>query len=380
MPWYAFAALKIGLFAPYDLAVHGGIGSHIRAQAGALRDLGHTVQVYGPASAPLSNGEVALAGSSTVTFGGTASGAAFNPLVFGSVSRLFARETFDVIHVHEPLMPLLPWAAVMRATAPVVGTFHVYREAGHRWYAAARPLLQPIVSRLAGRIAVSEPARRTAAAIFPGDYEVIPNGIDVRRFQTEGPRPSGLPPSGAIVLCVGRLEPRKGVAALIDAMPRVRERIGDVTLVIVGDGPDRDTLQARARAVDAVVRFVSNVDDEELPAYYQAADVTCAPAIAGESFGIVLIEALAAGKPVVASRIDGYVAAVGESPCVKWVAPGDAVVLAHALTLLLEDRRVTWRAEATRLASTYDWRRTAERVLAVYRRAQRAPTAAGEHS
>jgi phosphatidylinositol alpha-mannosyltransferase len=362
--------VRIALFAPYDLASHGGIASHIRAQGRALSKLGHAVRIFGPASQPLENGETALAGSTTVTFGGTSSGAAFSPSVFQRVAALFAAEPFDVVHVHEPLMPLLPWAAVWAATAPVVATFHVYRESGHRWYPLARPLLQTIVNRIDARIAVSEAARRTVETVFPGDYEIIPNGIETDRFRTKQPRPTAFPASGAVVVCVGRLEPRKGVDVLIAAMARVQQ-VTDAALVLVGDGPERAALEAHARQLNVRATMVRNVGDNLLPAFYQNATVVCAPATSGESFGIVLIEALAAGAPVVASRIDGYVDAVGESPGVRWAVPGDADDLARQLIAQLALRDSTIEDEAPRIAATYDWGRIARHLTDTYNRVQR---------
>lgn len=368
--------MNIAVFAPYDLAAHGGIASHIRSQARALRGRGHTVSVYGPASEPLGLDETAVVRPTTVMFGGTSSGAGFDPRAWARVGRIFQQERFDVVHVHEPLMPLLPWIAVSRANAPVVGTFHVYRESGHRWYPLARPLLDVVMRRVRARIAVSDAALRTAAQFFPGDYEIVPNGIEVSRFQRNLPRPREMPASGSLVLCVGRLEKRKGISTLVDAMSRVRRRIPDATLVLVGDGPERESLEARSRSAAVPTTIVRGVDDAALPAFYQAADVVCAPALGGESFGIVLIEALAAGKPVVASGIDGYVAAVGESSCVRWATPGDPSSLAASLIMLLEDRRMTWRAEATRIAQNYDWARIAGRLEAIYTRVQWAGAAA----
>jgi phosphatidyl-myo-inositol alpha-mannosyltransferase len=360
--------VRIALFAPYDLAVPGGITSHIRSQARSLRKRGHLVNVYGPASAPPPNGEVALAGSFTLHFGGTASGAAFDPRIIRRVERLFGRERFDIVHVHEPLMPLLPWAAVWFANAPVVGTFHVHREAGHRWYPVARPLLQRLMRRIDARIAVSSAAEQTVAHVFPGHYDTIPNGIELSRFQKVLPRPPQMPARGPVVLHVGRLEPRKGVAALVEAMAVVQQRIQNVSLVIVGDGPDARPLAELAARTGVRASFIPTVTDDELPAFYQAADVVCAPARGGESFGIVLLEALAAGKPVVASRIDGYVAAVGASSCVRFVEPGNAAALAAETSALLADPRMSWRAEAGRIAAAYDWDRVVEQLLGVYAR------------
>src|SRR5437773_10562400 len=121
------APLNIGLFAPYDLSADGGVGTQIRAQARALRERGHAVTIHGPASAPLTDGEVALGGSRRVTVGGTESGLGLNPFAARRVARIFDRSTFDIVHVHEPLTPIVPWFVLRRARAPIVGTFHVHR-------------------------------------------------------------------------------------------------------------------------------------------------------------------------------------------------------------------------------------------------------------
>jgi phosphatidylinositol alpha-mannosyltransferase len=365
--------LNIAVFAPYDLARPGGVASHIRAQARALRALGHSVSVFGPASAALPDGQVALSRSVRITVQGTSSGVSINPLVGRRISRLFASERFDIVHVHEPLMPLLPWFAVTASRAPVVATFHVCRERGHRFYPLASPLLRRIMRRVDARIAVSDAARRTVARHFPGNYEIIPNGIESARFRDPAPRPATVP-DGAIVLCVGRLERRKGVAALIEAMAIVRQQVADAALVIVGDGPDRARLRQRAQVLGVRALFATAVGDDELPAYYQAAHVVCAPALEGESFGIVLLEALAAERPVIASRIAGYSETVAPSSCVRFVAPGDAVAIAGQIIDLVRDRRMTWRAEAARIASAFEWSRVAERIVSVYRRVHREPS------
>ena len=363
--------MKIGLFAPYDLARAGGVGSHIRAQARALRTLGHQVRVFGPASAALPDGETALGGSLSITLGGTASGMGVDPRTIGRLSRLFAAERFDVVHVHEPLMPLLPWCAVLQARAPVVGTFHVHRERGHTLYPFARPVLAPVMRRVRERIAVSDAARRTVSRYFPGDYTIVPNGIEPARFQAPRPRPPQLPAAGRIVLCVGRLEPRKGVDVLVEAMPLVQNGGRDTALVIVGDGPDRESLEQLAARSRARVMFFRDVADEELPAFYQAADVVCAPAIGGESFGIVLLEALASGRPVLASRIDGYAAVSNESPAIRLFEPGNVQELSDRLAALLErplDGDLFSR-EATRIVAEHDWRVLARRLEQIYDRA-----------
>ena len=312
VPSPAFVSLRIGIFAPYDLARAGGVTNQIRSQARALRRLGHDVRVFGPASGPLEAGEVALCGSISLTISGTESGMGLDPTSAWRVARLFRREVFDIVHVHEPLTPILPWFVVRLARAPLVGTFHVHRENGHPFYPRARPLLAPLMRRFTYRIAVSEAARRTVADHFPGHYDVVPNGIDVEEFRAPRPRPVAIAPDHLHVLYVGRLEPRKGVDHLIRAMGSVQRRLPRARLLVVGDGPDRERVMTLARASGVDVIFAGRVDDSELPAYFQWSDVVASPALGGESFGIVLLEAMACGKPIVASRIEGYVGLAGQ--------------------------------------------------------------------
>lgn len=361
--------LRIAIVAPYDLSADGGINNQIRAQARALRGLGHLVQIAGPASMSLREGELSLGGSVAVTLGGTTSGLGVDARAFATVSRLL-QQPFDIVHVHEPLTPLVPWIVLARARAPLVGTFHVHREEGHRLYASWAWALQPLSRRLRARIAVSDAARRTVAAHFPAEYEIVPNGIDADAFRTPRPRPAAMPADRRIVLYVGRLEPRKGVEYLIRAMPLVQQRVRDATLLVIGDGADRARLTSLAAALGAAAHFSGRVADEDLPAYYQSADVVCSPALGGESFGVVLLEAMASGTAIVASRIDGYEALVGNTDCGRLVPPADAEAIAAAVCPLLDDRSHSRRLGtrgATR-AREYDWRTIAARLEQIYQR------------
>jgi phosphatidylinositol alpha-mannosyltransferase len=360
--------LRIALVAPYDLARRGGVATHIRAQARALRALGHVVHVYGPASAPLPDGEQTLGRSVPLLVGGTRSGAGLDPRSIAQVRRAMASHRFDVVHIHEPLMPLVPWAATWFASAPVVATFHVHREAGHPFYPIARPLLSRILARVARRLAVSAAARRTIAAHFPGRYEIVPNGIDVEAFRRPAPRPASFSEGVRHVLYVGRLEPRKGVDRLVAAMSRVQRRLANARLVVVGSGPDRESLRQLAAARTTDILFMGDVPDPELPALYQWSELACAPAIGDESFGIVLLESLAAGTPVVATRIEGYDELIGRAQCGRLVPPGDADALADAIEGLLGDGAARREAAArgAALALRYDWRLIAKRLEAIY--------------
>jgi phosphatidylinositol alpha-mannosyltransferase len=208
---------------------------------------------------------------------------------------------------------------------------------------------------------------------FPGTYEIVPNGVDVDRFREPRPRPPAFAGDRRHVLYVGRLEPRKGVEHLIRAMAAVQRAVPDAALVVVGDGQERAPLTALARDQGAIVHFVGRASDEELPAYFQSADIVCSPAMGGESFGIVLLEAMACGTPLVASRIDGYEALVGTSGCAHLVAPGDAAALARGLVGLLQspDQRRTLGERGAMAARAYDWAAIAERLEGIYRRSSR---------
>jgi phosphatidylinositol alpha-mannosyltransferase len=228
------------------------------------------------------------------------------------------------------------------------------------------------MARISRRIAVSESARETVAAHFPGAYDVVPNGVDVESLRQSRLRPGVIRDGRHHVVYVGRLEPRKGVEHLIDAMARLRARRADTQLIVVGDGPARAMLEAAARHSNLDAAFVGSVDDDALPGYFQWADVVCSPALGGESFGIVLLEALACGKPIVATRIDGYAALVGDSGCGRLVPPGDAAALAAALDLLLSDdaERRRCGARGLEVARGYDWTVIARRLESIYEEAR----------
>ena len=360
--------LRIGIGAPYDLGRAGGVNSHIRAQARALARRGHDVTVFGASSAPLGGGEVALGGCWTSVFGGTETGMGVDPRAWRTVGRLLRARRFDVIHLHEPLMPLVPWFVLLQADAPIVATFHTHREKGHRWYPRYVWLLSVLMRRVSARLAVSAAAERTVATHFPGQYEIVPNGVDVARFRAPASPLAAMPAGRRHVLFVGRLEPRKGVDDLIRAMAIVAETMRDVRLVIVGDGPDRSDLERTAAALRVEVVFAGRIADDDLPSYYRAADVVCSPARGDESFGIVLLEAMAAGRPVVATRIDGYSELLGNSDSARLVPVGDSGALAQAITSILANRDLASRLveKGSKLVAAYDWATIARQLEAIY--------------
>ena len=372
-------SLRIGICAPYDLGRAGGVNTHIRAQALALRRLGHDVCVFGASSAPMTNGEVSLGGCASLVVGNTETGFGTDPRSWWMAKRLLRTRQFDVVHMHEPLMPLPPWFVLMQAVAPVVATFHTYREEGHRWYPKYHWLFDPLIKRVHTRLAVSDAAMRTVAEHFPGAYEVVPNAIDVNRFATPAPRPEAMPANRRHVLYVGRLEPRKGVDRLVHAMATIQQGARDAQLVIAGDGPDRQALESQARGLGVAVVFAGRVSDAELPGYYQSADVVCSPALGDESFGIVLLEAMAAGRPIVATNIAGYAELLGNTGCARLVEAGSADALAREISAVLDDRELALHlgARGAAAARRYDWSVVAKRLEKIYRETVRGAGLSG---
>ncbi|HUK35331.1 MAG TPA: glycosyltransferase family 4 protein [Vicinamibacterales bacterium] len=360
--------LRIGISASYDLGRAGGVNTHIRAQAAALRRLGHDVCIFGASSAPLSDGEISLCGCVSLVIGHTETGFGIDPRSWWSARRLLRSRQFDVLHMHEPLMPLPSWFVLRQAEVPVVATFHTYREHGHKWYPRYRRLFEPLVARIAVRLAVSEAATRTVATHFPGDYEIVPNAIEVCRFATPVSRPASMPDGRPYVLYVGRLEPRKGVDRLLRAMTVVRRQVPCAQLVIVGEGPDREALESEACALNVDVQFVGHVSDDDLPGFYRSADVVCSPALRDESFGIVLLEAMAAGRPIVATNIAGYAELLRPAGCARFADVEDVDALAREISAVLVDRPLarTLGERGAIAAQRYDWGVVAKRLEEIY--------------
>jgi phosphatidyl-myo-inositol alpha-mannosyltransferase len=366
-------SLKIAFVAPYDLSFPGGVNAHIRALAEALRALGHDTRTYGPASDPtvLASDEEAVGGAVAINVSGTVSGLGLNPMLTHRVGEVLRQGQYDVVHIHEPLTPVVPILFLRNARTVKVGTFHVHRESGHRIYAATSWLLRRWVKNLDYRIAVSEAARGTVARHFPGTYEIVPNGVDVDRFRDRADLRPAIEDDKRHILFVGRLEGRKGLPHLIEAMPRVVAATPDARLIVVGDGPDRADSERLAEGVAPnLVTFVGYVDDSNLPGYFHCAEVFCSPATGGESFGIVLLEAMAAGRAIVASQIDGYSGLIKPERTGVLVRPGDPQALASAITRVLNDdhlREGLGRRAAT-AATAFDWATIAGRTKEIYRR------------
>lgn len=369
----ALRGLRVNLVTPYDLSVAGGVNSHAAGLGRELQRRGAAVTLIGPASNPrrLPQGlRVVPCGPSVpIPVAGSVARLAVDPRIGIAMRRVLERYPCDILHIHEPFVPMTSFGALVFSKTVTVGTFHLTRERPHLLYFLAQPIVRPLVGKLHARIAVSEAARRTVAQFLPGEYRVIPNGIEQERFD-RGPRPG---PSRYRVLFLGRLEPRKGIIVAIRAFAEVAAALPGAELVVAGDGPLRAAAEKLARelGVADAVRFLGPLAEEELPDAYAEADVFCAPATGNESFGIVLAEAMAAGTPVVASGNPGYAAVVEPGVSGLLVPPGDHRALARAIVEVLRDP-VLWRrlSEGGRLrARCFSWSALADDVLAVYQEA-----------
>jgi phosphatidyl-myo-inositol alpha-mannosyltransferase len=356
-----------------------GVGEHVHHLGLALQARGHSVQVLTlnyPSGRQTPEQAVALkvermgrvlvlpANRSRFTL-------AVGFGLAGQVRRFLARGRFDVVHCHGIFPPDISYWAATASSAPVVVTFHTYRASvPKRLPVLFRALWPGLGKRVGQRIAVSEACRSYSEAWFPGPYHVIPNGVDITRFRPDAPVPELMRGAGPVLLFVGRLDERKGLPVLVRAMRLLIEQVADARLVVVGSGPLETQcrrLAAELGIADRVV-FAGRVADAELPGYYAHCTVYCSPALGGEAMGIVLIEAMAAGRPVVASAIAGYDEVIRTGIDGRLVPAGDAGALAASLTELLssEPERRRLSENALVRVQQYAWPRIAARVESVY--------------
>ena len=367
--------MKIGIVSQSYYPRYGGVTEHVHHTALELRKRGHDVTIvtsrFRQGEAENAPGVVRIGYNIMIPFNGAFVDLAVGMRLKAQLKSLMRAFEFDLVHVHAPVVPTLPLLAVQAAECPRVGTFHT-TGGPSRLLEWTRGMLAPIVNRLDARIAVSNTAREFAARYFPGEYQVIPNGVDLDRFHPGvTPIQRWRDPDFDNILFVGRLDPRKGVQLLLDAMPEVVERTrGRARLILVGDSYLRLKYQSSVPGtMKRHIHFVGHVPSHELPRWYATGDVFVSPATGNESFGIVLIEAMAAGRAVVASDIPGYRSVV--TPDVNGVMfpPGDRAALARALARLVNDRegRILLAARGRARAHEFAWTRVTDRLEAVYR-------------
>ncbi|KMO78202.1 glycosyltransferase family 4 protein [Mycolicibacterium chlorophenolicum] len=362
--------MRIGMVCPYSFDVPGGVQSHVLQLAEVMHTQGHEVSVLAPASpdAEASLPDYVVSGGRAVPipYNGSVARLRFGPATHRKVKKWLQQGDFDVLHLHEPNAPSLSMLALNIAEGPIVATFHTSTTKSLT-LSVFEPILRPMHEKIVGRIAVSDLARRWQMEALGSDAVEIPNGVDVASFAT-APLLDGYPRPGRSILFLGRFdEPRKGMAVLIGALPAVVERFGDVEILVVGRG-DEDELRETAGPLAGHLRFLGQVDDALKASAMRSADVYCAPHTGGESFGIVLVEAMAAGTAVVASDLDAFRRVLDDGRGGRLVAVDDPDALAAGLIDMLADdaRRARYIECASDLVQRYDWSVVARQIMRVY--------------
>ncbi|MGW9174957.1 glycosyltransferase family 4 protein [Streptomyces decoyicus] len=359
--------MKIGIVCPYAWDVPGGVQFHIRDLADHLIRLGHEVSVLAPADdeTPLPPYVVSAGRAVPVPYNGSVARLNFGFLSAARVRRWLQHGAFDVIHIHEPASPSLGLLACWAAQGPIVATFHTSNPRS-RAMIAAYPILQPALEKISARIAVSEYARRTLVEHLGGDAVVIPNGVDVDFFASAEPKAEW---QGKTIGFIGRIdEPRKGLPVLVKALPAILAEVPDARLLVAGRGDEEEAVAALPAEMRSRVEFLGMVSDEDKARLLRSVDVYVAPNTGGESFGIILVEAMSAGAPVLASDLDAFAQVLDQGEAGELFTNEDANALAAAAVRLLGDpaRLAELRERGTRHVRRFDWSTVGADILAVY--------------
>jgi phosphatidylinositol alpha-mannosyltransferase len=371
--------MRVGLVSPYDFASPGGVNDHVRNLAVRLQQLGHESRIFAPSSRADVDFDSArfyrIGTPIAIRVNDSVARIALSFHLLNRVKAIIAEERFDVLHFHEPLMPALPMTMLRMSTTANVGTFHAFAPSNVGYF-YGRPLLKSYLAHLHRAIAVSEPARAFVNRYFPEfRMRVIPNGIDLSVYRPGLTPIRHLRDDKVNILFLGRLEKRKGLGDLLRAYGAASARVPRSRLIIVGDGPLRGKIEsyvARHRLPNVVV--AGYVPDSVKPRYFGSADIFCAPATGAESFGIVLLEALASGVPVVATEVPGYMSVLESGKDSITVQPKNWRELAASLVILARDRELRGRlgAYGTQKAARYSWEVVASAVVEVYQEARKA--------
>ena len=375
--------MKVGIVCPYSWDVPGGVQFHVRDLAEVLQARGHGVSVLAPADddTPLPAYVVPAGRAVPVPYNGSVARVNFGPLSAARVRRWLREGGFDVLHIHEPATPSLSLLACWAATGAIVATFHT-ANLRSRAMSAAYPILEPALEKIGARVAVSEDARRTLVEHVGGDAVLIPNGVFVDRFAAAEPREEWRGAGGTLGF-IGRLdEERKGLPTLLAAMTDVVAARPGVRLLVAGRGDEEEAVEDLAPEVRAAVTFLGVVSEVDKARLLRTVDAYVAPNLGGESFGIVLVEAMAAGAPVVASDLDAFGRVLDGGRVGVTFPTGDTAALAAALLRLLDDapRRAALSTAAAAWVRRYDWATVGDELLAVYETVAAGAGRVGEDS
>lgn len=361
--------MRIGLVCPYSFDVPGGVQGHVLEVAQVLVDRGHHVSVLAPGEddADLPAFVVPAGRSVGIPYNGSVARLSFGPVSYTRVRRWIRAEQFDVLHVHEPVAPSLSMLALIVAEGPIVATFHTANPKS-KALTAFQGMLQPFMEKITGRIAVSELARQVQVEHLGGDAVIIPNGVDTAAYVNAAPLPDH-PRAGGTIGFVGRFaEPRKGMAVLLAAVELLIPSRPDLQLLVAGAGDPDELMDAAGPRLAPHLRLLGQVSNADKASMLSSVDIYCAPNTGGESFGMILTEAMAAGAAVVASDLDAFRRVLDDGRCGVLFPVGDAVALAAALadTLDRPEPRAAMVARASVAVRQYDWAVVTDQILQVY--------------
>ncbi|GAA2223537.1 glycosyltransferase family 4 protein [Streptomyces nogalater] len=359
--------MRIGIVCPYSWDVPGGVQFHIRDLAEYFLRLGHHVSVLAPADddTPLPPYVVSAGRAVPVPYNGSVARLNFGFLSAARVRRWLHEGAFDVVHIHEPTSPSLGLLTCWAASGPIVATFHTSNPRS-RAMIAAYAILQAALEKISARIAVSEYARRTLVEHLGGDAVVIPNGVDVDFFAKAEPRPEW---QGGTIGFIGRIdEPRKGLPVLMRALPGILAARPDTRLLVAGRGDEQAAVADLPAELRPRVEFLGMISDEDKARLLRSVDLYVAPNTGGESFGIILVEAMSAGAPVLASDLDAFVQVLDQGEAGEVFANEDADALSEAAVRLLGDpaRLAELRARGSAHVRRFDWSTVGADILSVY--------------
>ena len=362
--------MRIGLVCPYSWDIPGGVQAHVRDLAECFIRQGHSVSVLAPGEddAPGLPDYVVAAGKAVpVPYNGSVARVQFGVVSAARVRRWLRDGAFDVVHVHEPAPPSLSLLTCMIHDGPLVGTFHIATTRS-RWLSMFDSILQPFLEKMSGRIAVSPAARRVIVEHLGADAVVIPNGVALDRYTTARPLP-GYPRRGGTIGFVGRYdEPRKGMDVLVEALELLAPARPGLRLLVAGRGNEELFRESLPPSVSARVELLGQVDEAEKASMLRSVDVYCAPNTGQESFGVILLEAMAAGAAIVASDLEAFRRVLGGGSAGVQVPVGDAVALAAAIGGLIDDPagRQRMAAAGAVTVAPYDWAVVSAQVMRVY--------------